>query len=209
VVNHGHSWFYSSQELALYTALLRHDTPDVVIFLDGYNDTWMAANDMPYFTPQAADGWESQRQKNYYGGDQPWVTFNPTFPPLHLIGVLQKRAVIPTEQQEATQAQMDAITEQILGVYRYNRTAMLALSETQDVTALMILQPLTTRYRTYAVADAVYEALATDAKTVAGFYDLSGNFKDEHFVDNAHYSDIGSQILAERIAALVLPVLKE
>jgi lysophospholipase L1-like esterase len=209
VVNHGHSYFYSAQELALYMALLREAKPDAVIFLNGFNDTWIGSNGVPYFTAQAHAGWESQRQQTYYAGKQPWLAFNTTFPPLHLMTLLQKPAAPPAPQPEMTQAQIDAAIEHILDTYRYNRTMMLAASAAEDVKAFVILRPVMSNWRNQVIQKAFYDALESDVADLPGFYALTSNFNDDYFVDGSHYSDIGSQVVASQITALVLPQLKD
>ena len=58
VINHGHVFFYSTQESALFEWLLRQGQRcDIAIFLDGLNDVAFGApDDVPFFTSRTAAG---------------------------------------------------------------------------------------------------------------------------------------------------------
>jgi len=59
VYNFGVGWHYSTQERIRFQQLLTAGfRPDVVVFLDGINDTSLAADDRPAFSPQFALAFE-------------------------------------------------------------------------------------------------------------------------------------------------------
>jgi hypothetical protein len=108
-----------------------------------------------------------------------------------------------------TQAQIDAVIEHILNTYRHNRTMLLAASAAEDVKAFVILRPVVTNWYNQVIQKAFYSALEAEVVNTPGFYALTSNFDDDYFIDGSHYSDIGSQVLASQITALILPQLKE
>jgi hypothetical protein len=60
VINHGHAFFFSSQELALFEMLLRRgEKCDVAVFLDGLNDAFQyGREDIPAFTDRMRAAFE-------------------------------------------------------------------------------------------------------------------------------------------------------
>src|SRR5260370_18598918 len=66
VTNHGHSYYFSSQELLLFQILLRHgDRCDVAVFLDGLNDSFpYSIKDIPEFTDRMSMAMDREQQRN-------------------------------------------------------------------------------------------------------------------------------------------------
>lgn len=139
VINHGHNYWYSSQEIAHFIALLRsNEPPDVALFLDGINDTVQLSqgNDVPVLAQNAYAGWELIRQKRYYG-DRSWITLNGAFPLLRLVNYLQTQ---PSPHSSDLTADED-VDKKILDVYRFNRKLAAAVSKNQGVDTYFFYNP--------------------------------------------------------------------
>jgi lysophospholipase L1-like esterase len=210
VVNHGHAYYFSSQEVSLYIALLRaEEQPDVVVFLDGLNDVALIGlgREEPRFAPWAEAGWESERQRRFYGLDMPWFAVNGSFPPLRLANYLQLRADAAAPGPAAEPELPEDPTARILEVYRLNREIAGATSERLGINAFFFLQPLGPSIASEPTYQAVYEALRAEAAAgdYPAFYDISDALTGvaHAYVDESHYSDTGNQIVAQHMADII------
>lgn len=76
VHNLGQPGYYSSQELALLIHLLKAGhRPDVVVFLDGFNDCWVTCltGDVPGFTPRMRELVRDVQERHVTLGDYAWI----------------------------------------------------------------------------------------------------------------------------------------
>jgi len=200
VTNYGQPYFFSTQEVSLYIALLRaEDPPGIAIFLDGLNDGTRLPErtQTPDFTQVAATGFAEQRTQ-LYDNTSPWLKLTPRFPLNRLINYFAGQ-----NKREATVVLPEATTEGTTeGVYthRLNRQLITALSREFDVQPYIFLQPISP-FVLPSFNTAYYDALKSEMS--APFYDLSSELDEfgvDVYVDGSHYSDLGCQILAQAIA---------
>ena len=85
VINHGHSGFFSSQELVLFQTLLRRGRRcDFAVFLDGLNDSFGdSLADTPAFNARMRSAFEKEQLRNPTAGSYFWIS--PEFPPMKLL----------------------------------------------------------------------------------------------------------------------------
>ncbi|MEZ4666862.1 MAG: SGNH/GDSL hydrolase family protein [Anaerolineae bacterium] len=212
VVNFAVPIYDSSQELALFAANLRTDRPDVAFFFDGVNDLWftMNANTQTALVDPLAAVWEQHTFEITHpeGGD--WITFNPSFPALRLArqlglnsGLVGKDTFSPQYAMQGVYApSREALLQTAINNYRANRQMANALGDAMGVKTYFFLQP----YPADQVDFPVFRQDLTENNAVGNFYDISDLFEtvdlDGHIalIDDFHYSDYGSQLIAERIA---------
>ncbi len=217
VTNHGHSYYFSSMELNLLIALLRDgEKPDLVVLLDGLNDaavlTWGLP--VPFFSDFAYGAWERERQLAYnVDNELPWITVNPTFPPLRLLRGQQEsglgRGFSLTRQSRYYRANDDPVTF-ALEHFEANRRLLAAVGETMGVELYQFLQPIKD-YRTdrpYAgdqpLVAAVYDALLAEPREgLHSIVDALVGLERSH-VDPTHYSDEGCYRVASAMAEVLL-----
>jgi hypothetical protein len=211
VVNHGHSYFFSSLEVALYIALLRTDPmPNAVVFLNGVNDAnWVGRGyEVPPFTAQAESAWEQQRAQRYQTDPWDWVEFNASFPPLRFIEYLAlfsdtPNSVIPPSTPPENPARAVMLT------YTMNYQMARSISATFGVKAYFFLQPIRIQLRQQAPFAEVYTAWLADAQLSQAddFHSLDGLFQggDRYYVDNSHYSDLGNYLIGQAMAQIIAP----
>ena len=212
VINHGHCYYTSSSELALYIALLRaEEQPDIVVFLNGINDRILMrlmGYEVPYFTYAAEAGWESQRQKRRQARSK-WMTVHESFPPLRFVRYLQwKFGITPPAEEEKTRYPVAGPKEtvRVLDTYRLNREMVLHISRRLGIDAYVFLQPAAW-YSRESPEDEFYHSLVSEAGSHPQFFTLHDALWNvpQPFVDGLHYSDLGNLTLAQRMAQIIVP----
>jgi hypothetical protein len=220
VVNHGHGYYYSSQEQALFTSLLRRRVkPDIAVFLDGTNEPESVQYpggerrfDEPWNMATIRALWPSRKKAQ--GPLLPeWVPLGRAARWLRERGASHAPAPPPPPSRE------DA--ELIFDNYLENQRLIAGAAAGAGVAAYFFWQPNPvyaydlSRHlfagRSNAADDAlhalVYEAMAR--RGAAGVVDLSGLFRDypaPAYVDFIHYSPAACRRIAEAIAdAIVIP----
>ena len=209
VTNHGHSYYFSSQELALFQMLLRRgDRCDVAVFLDGLNDSFpYSLRDVPEFTDRMTVAMEKEQQSNPTA--QAYIRVSPDFPPVRLVrGIGRKlarrpEAVLGPAKFPARDVSPDVST------YQFNLRAETALGSIYGIKTLLFWQPVPGD-ALYApsreLAGRIRQAVEAD-----NFHSLVDIFKDmdprDVYVDYHHYGDIASERIAEAIAREVLATL--
>lgn len=217
VTNHGHSYYFSSMELNLLIAELRDGgKPDVVVLLDGLNDaavfTW--GMPVPFFSDFAYRAWERERQRSYnVDNELPWITLNPTFPPLRMWRGKQDtelgRGFQLTRKSRYYRDNEDPIAF-ALQHFRANSRLLASVGETMGVDIFQFLQPIKD-YQTgepYAgsqpLVAAVYDALLAEPHDgLHSIVDALAGLDKSH-VDPTHYSDEGCHRVALAMAEVVL-----
>jgi hypothetical protein len=221
-VNHGHSYWFSSQEIALYVALLRTEPrPDVAMFLDGINDCYRVSegDEATAFWANAYAGWELLRKK-FHDPDGNWFEFGADFPLVRLLRYLQMTsgpvnlfASVPSRYKRRP----DDPVSRTLQIYRTNRDIAEAVSRRLGIDVHFFWQPTQWYMPDGVVNDeappslpGVYDALVSEAsagslKNFHTLHDALWNV-DKAYVDRFHYSDKGSQILARKMVERVSPV---
>lgn len=206
--------YASSQELALFAANLRLSRPDAAFFFDGVNDVWFTVNQ---FTQTAlvdplAAVWEQHTAEITHPTQRPWMQINDSFPILRLARQMGFALPMPSDIAAPVYAMQgiyvgDRAAQQSAAVANYIANVRMARSigEAMGVQTLFLLQP----YLTDTVDFPVFRD-AVVAQELPGVVDLSGLFEpglpDNRLIliDDFHYSDVASQVIAARIAGLIL-----
>ncbi|MBZ0283067.1 MAG: hypothetical protein K8L97_20180 [Anaerolineae bacterium] len=215
VINFAVPIYNSSQELALFAASLRQMKPHIAVFMDGVNDVWytMYANTQTALVDPLAGVWENYTASITSAVDTPWVTINPSFPPLRLAQQMGLNlSQIKSPSDFPVQYAMQGIytqneTEQLdyaVQSYNANRAMGTAIGNAMGVSTYYLLQPY---------ADTKFYPGFMEGALAAGdenLYDVSDTFEladySDHIllIDDFHYSDYASEILAGRIADIIM-----
>ena len=207
VVNHGHSYYFSSQELMLFQMLLRRgERCDVAVFLDGLNDSFpYSIQDVPAFADRMAVAMKREQQRNPTAQTFFWVS--PDFPPVRLIAGVGRRLVRKPVSRAAEMPALDVSPD--VSTYEFNLRADVALGNVYGVKTLFFWQPVP--------GDPLYaparELAGKIRHTVAAgdFHYIADIFQDtdpsDVYVDYHHYGDVASERIAQTIAQEVLSVL--
>lgn len=198
VTNFGVPIYGTSQELALFIANLRiRPQPHAVVFMDGLNDVWFAMNTNSQTTlPETLSlAWE-QEIRDLTTDNQAWVTFKPAFP-LNRLGIPFSQGSVGARY--AMQFTFDRDPDKRLGqtiiTYRFNRKTITDIANTNGILPLFLLQPWEDEefYPTFL------GGVGNHPHTV----DITTILDDVEYpihVDDFHYSDYASQIIANVIA---------
>jgi lysophospholipase L1-like esterase len=227
VTNFGESGYVSTQEvIALEVELRRGARPDVVVFYDGVNDTFAALQSGTAGTPQN----EANRIAEFNllhearRGDLIREAVMRTFTGSATVQLLTRalRRVTGTDASAATAPRVDArVADDVVGIYANNVKAVEGLGNEFGFHSLFYWQPVIftkdrqTEYelnQTAAVAytassyDLVYDRIKKQPELASdpAFHDLSSIFHGEDrpfYIDFAHLSEAGNEVIAARIAA--------
>jgi hypothetical protein len=197
VINYGHSYFFSSQELALFQTLLRRgERCDFAVFLDGLNDAFSnALEDVPAFNERMRSAFEKEQRRNPTAETYIWIS--PEFPPLKLLASIQRRVV-----QRRIAATIPLPTYDPVRKYQLNMAAEAALGSTQGIKTLFFWQPVPGDPH-YApqreLAGKIRQSVHSNTfHFVADLF--SGIDPAEVYVDYHHYGDTACERVAEVIA---------
>lgn len=219
VKNFGIPWYFSSQELALFTQHLRLESapPDIALFLDGLNEIYALTryNNQTPLIRQLAGAWEAEIARITNPFAEPWLSFNPSFPPSRLAQQLGIGAPVETGDINKQYAYADGLSLRfdddpiVFAAEQYTRNQRmgLALAAEFGVSAYYVWQPLR-----FWRDDPIYLSLgAAIAQRVepAHFFDLQAVFDPISpdvplLADPTHYSDYAVQLLAEAITSLIV-----
>ena len=209
IVNHAHTWYYSSQEAALFAALLRHGQRcDVAVFLDGLNDnvTW---GDLPHFANRTTNGFLTE-EKTAEGTASKQVYISPEFPPVRVLHRLfGRRPAADNPDAGVPPPDYDPV-----GIYRFNLAVIEKMAQDANIKTAAYWQPTPFDYIAGAErnrkADPIFERIPRSNASVqnitsGSFHFIADLFKQENYediyVDQVHYGDKGSRLVAEAIAA--------
>lgn len=202
VINHGHCYFFSSQELALFQVLLRRGGRcDVAIFLDGLNDSDPASfQDAPAFTDRMMTAMAREQGRNPTGQKYLWVS--PYFPPARLLrGIGQRLSRQPVSRPA------EFSTSDLVNKYQFNVRTETALGSLQGIKTLFFWQPVSAPY---AKARELARQVRQTVK-YSDFHFIADIFEDmdprDIYVDYEHYGDLASARIAEDIALEVLSAI--
>ncbi len=216
VTNYGAPIYNTSQELALLTAYLRlHEPPDAVVFMDGVNDVFFSvytATQTSMINPLSA-AWEAQVRLLTGEQPTPWITVNDSFPAARWA----RQTFNQPEQQGSNRLNTRANyslqyvyegspeerLEQIIDTYRHNRRMATALADEYGILPLFTLQPWNDDNYT-VFREGVLAGEAPHTVDISDVFDPTDSPDNPYKVDDVHYSDYGSQIIAERLAMLLL-----
>ncbi len=211
VTNFGAPIYTSSQELALFIANLRlQEAPHAIVFMDGLNDVWFAMNNdtQTLLVDILSTAWEAQIIEVIQPAEQSWITINRTFP-LYRLQQLSKPAtgkvlhnLWQAQPNYALQYTYEGTVEerfsQIIYTYQFNRTTLSRLAEDNDILPLFLLQPWEDEYYS-----AFQEEVRNHAQTVniANIFETIDTSANPVYLDDFHYSDFGSRLIAKTIGA--------
>ena len=204
VINHGHSYYFSSQELTLLQMLLRRgDHCDVAVFLDGLNDsTLYALQDVPAFTDRMRVAMEKEQDRN--PAAQTYFSVSPDFPPLRLLRGVGRRFT-----QQPVSRPPEIPTHVLVSRYQFNLRAEAALGSRHGIKTLFFWQPVPGEPE-YASARELAVRISQEVQA-GDFHFLADIFQDmdprDVWVDQHHYGDIANERVAEAIAREVLALV--
>jgi hypothetical protein len=211
VVNHAHGWWYSSQEVAHFLALLRLEpAPDAAVFLDGYNDVGIMGlgYEPTYYTPVLWDAWEAERRRRQYpapGGR--WFRFTQSFPTIRLHRILRPPSSSPPAVPDRFSGAPQERVERIGDVYRKNRRLGASIAREFGIQPHFFLQPVFERQSLIPIFRRVYPAQISEARSdsshlFVSLHDAIDGLK-KPYLDGCHYNEEASQVLACRMAEYI------
>jgi hypothetical protein len=201
VINHGHSYFFSSQELALFHTLLRRGArPHFAVFLDGLNESFrFSLADVPAFSDRLRSAFEREQRRN--PTLERYFHVSPEFPLMRLLASFRRRLSTDRIAPATSPLTYDAVHK-----YRVNMDAAVALGTAYGIETLFFWQPVP--------ADANYAHARTLASRVRPSIDsdnfhfvadlFGGTDPADIYVDPHHYGDKASEALATVIAQQIL-----
>lgn len=207
VINQGHSYYFSSQEFALFEILLRRgDRCDAAVFMDGLNDSFpYSLRDVPEFSDRMTVAMAKEQHLNPTGAG--YIKVSPDFPPVRLLlGIVRKISRKPASRS-AQPPTLDISPD--VRTYQFNINGEAALGTLYGIKTLFFWQPVPD--------DPLYAStreLATRIRQsvdIRDFHFIADIFNDMNpndvYVDYHHYGDIANERIAENIAREVLAAL--
>lgn len=234
VVNDGHAYYTSAQELSLLLAELRRDTPppNVVTFLNGLNDAILTAHGrvLPPFSEISAQGWAKEKVERQWARELTWrarldwFELTRAFPLLRLAEGVRGADVVPGRAWgggllgpvESRLQGGSKPAELAARNYRINRLLADSAARGVGARAVQFLQPApgVGAYRANVgsldpKALEFYRRLREPGADPLG-HDIYDAVLDlEHpYVDQHHYSDAGCLAVARRMAEIVAAELE-
>ena len=213
VVNHGHTFYFSSQELILFMTLLRHGQKcDLAIFLDGLNDAFQGPADYPRFTETTAAGFLKEEEAASRA-ESTGITISPSFPPREILNGLRRRLFRPKAAGETEHSA--PIRYDPASIYLFNISAAQKMADAENIKAAFFWQPTPFDYIRGAEQhrNAFFSPIVP-IPTLNNVVRLNARNRDFHFigdvfsnetyedmyVDRTHYGDTGSRMVAQAIA---------
>jgi hypothetical protein len=213
VVNHGHTWYYSTQEAALFANLLRHgQRSEIAVFLDGLNDS-LSSVDLPTFSSEVASGFLKE-ERAASGMTTTHLVVSPAFPPAIVLNRLLGRLFGRQPPTNNADAGGPVVAYDPVDIYRFNLTAIEKMAEAANVKLAVYWQPTPFDYiagseqrrkgRNWKEIPRV-NALIRQRIPDSSFHFIADLFKtysyEDIYVDRVHYGDEGCRLIAEAIAA--------
>lgn len=205
IYNFGQGFYFSSQELRLYEALLQDGIrPDIALFIDGVNDMTMGGE--PYDW-RALDCDEPQTTAVF---EWPIVRFARG---LRLNQTIDNTTDSPTQRAERLQTR----AERSIQIYMANRQIIRAISQSYDVRAGFIWQPhpnflYDSQYHLFARRDEenvgyrLFHNMRADWSVWEDFLYLAEiqlGRAEPLYVDNIHYTRAFSEIIAQEVVSFL------
>lgn len=216
VYNFGRSGHFSTQERIYFEQLLLSNVrPDLVIFLDGYNDIDNTTN-QPVFTPQLTKLQEESRV--------PVVTILDRLPMMRLARALNRR--LQNSQEEQPIAQPEPLnTLEVGDRYLANKRLIEAAAEAYGIQPVFVWQPIFSynydlQYHLFmqpSIDPSLLERLVDGYRHIAKLHhenrlgsnflwlaDMQAELQEPLYVDVIHYSDKMSKMVAIEIGDWLL-----
>jgi lysophospholipase L1-like esterase len=229
VTNFGESGYVSTQEvIELELQLQQGNIPDVVVFYDGVNDVFSAYQQGTAGIPQN----EYNRRKEFNASNSKKKSFLVFINSLKTLNtmqfitkIIQKDSVIPVSY---TEKELNDLSEEVVSIYNENIKMIYALAKTYDFKAIFYWQPtifnklsLSEYEKRQAVSVSYLKDFTRNTNhrlehkeihiEELDFYDISDifmNVTEPVFIDYCHVSEYGNTILAKRMAADLINILK-
>jgi lysophospholipase L1-like esterase len=213
VLNFGVPLYASSQELALFIAYLRTmKQPDIALFLDGVNDVWyiMYQNDQTPLIKPLAGAWETEIE-TFTKPNPSWISLNSSFPLNRLMWQLGVNLNPPngTSDEHAFNSTGVATEDEQLDYaaysYRYNQQLVSIIGDEFGIATYFFFQPWKDPYYPQFLQK------ITENNATPHVFDLTDAFANvgtakSVLVDDFHYSDYGTRILAQKIADILMQI---
>ncbi len=222
VVNHGHCFFWSTQEMALFESLLRRDErPDAVVFLDGLNEAAAAFSegDEPHFDEPAR---MSDVREMFDRWHAPPDTLPARLPIVRMIQRLRDHetrlrslTTLAARDEEAWAAQGPRDAEIMLRMYLQNQQGIADAARAAGVDAHFFWQPVpiyaydlrrmvfdaNAAGRHKSAAQALY-AMAEERKPprLVNLSRMLETYEKPAYVDLHHYAPEVCRMIGERMA---------
>lgn len=216
VKNYGRAYYFSSQELALFLALLRAgERPEVAVFIDGLNDVAMPFfGDATHFSPDEPGHMERIRAM-WAESTTPSTTVVPEWVPMARVARWaatrrRPKPALPPRREPAAEAEL------IVQGYLQNKQTAELTAAAAGIEAHFIWQPVPVyaydkSRRTLdfgpndehqsQVLGLAYDAVAKRATGVVNLAEMLRDYPGPAYVDSVHYSPAVNRMIAERIAA--------
>ena len=225
VVNHGHCFYWSAQELALFQSLLRRgERADAIVFLDGLNEAAapFSEGDEPHFD-------EPARMSDLRGMFERWNAPPDTLPGwLPIVKVIRRLrdhrartrtlAVLAGRDANAWAGRGDADAETILRMYLQNQGAAAGAAKAAGIASYFFWQPVPlyaydtrrllfdpggeARHR-FAIQALYAKVEERRPPLLTNLSRLLENREEPSYVDLHHYAPEVCRMIAERMADVI------
>lgn len=223
VFNFGQSGYVSTQEMIAFLRELQYDNrPDVALFYDGYNDMFSSFQQGIAGLPQ--NEFHREQEFNLPRSSRTLDLVKALVRQSHVYMLLQAAAKRPTASPPA--ANNEQLAHETARIYAENIRLLEALGKSEGVGMLLYLQPSLftktvrtpyenswyNRYQTQAVFnDQFYAAVRqTTLPPHLNFHDISdalNHFTESYYIDLAHTTERGNEVIARRMYENVAPLL--
>ena len=198
VVNQGHSYYFSSQEVLLFQMLLRRGQKcDAAVFFHGTNDVLNnGEEDRPAFADRMALMFAREQQD---ASSSRFVRVLPLFPPVQLARAALEKFLPVAPVPKAPQFD---VAER----YRFNLDVATAAGAEFGIPAYFFWQPMPPpehkNHRDEHVADVRRSVHETNFHYIGDLFD--GEPLKDIYIDHFHYGDTACARLADAIATTLL-----
>ncbi len=218
--NFGHSYYYSSQELALYQKLLRDGfIPNMAIFIDGLNDFYFIHGEPQYsnIRGEITDAFKKMKYQIW------WEIFGKKLTIYRAVKDIQARIKNNDKAAKITDYKDPKLLEGVIHRYFENKEMIEAISSIHEVTPIFVWQPVPTfeydlknyifsekQFGLYTYAKYGYVQMAEKIKKNGignNFFwcaDLQKDFQGTIYLDKVHYSPMMCKRIADRICDLLM-----
>jgi lysophospholipase L1-like esterase len=237
VTNFGASGYVTTQEvIALLRELQRGNTPNLVVFYDGVNDTFCAyQNKGVAGIPQNESNREREfnllrpEQIRHLYKEALLVTFKSSSTYYVLRSLVRKttgRDLLSFGHNGFVPPPPNQMASEVARIYAWNVKLVQNLGETYGFRTLFYWQPTVytkdklTPYERQTRGDDGMKPYYTEATTavktqlsnIDSFHDISGVFNGDprpYFIDDVHVTGAGNEIIAHRMLKDVVPIIQK
>lgn len=222
VVNQGELGFVSTQEvIRLMKQLQRDDLPDLVIFYDGVNDTVAAHN--------AGEAGVHRNLLTFTGIFQSSQRQNPlvTWLMNTYLVTFMRGLVAPSAEGETAAVDYDQLSQEVAAIYLNNVKIGNALADAYGIQTVFLWQPIMVvgnkpltieeQVMTEVIPpnlltmyQAVWEQVGAQADPDQNLYNIADVFDGIEaplYFDHHHLAPQGNEIVAQRIVAIITPMI--